>query len=90
MKDMATMFKTAFPDISVTMEDMIAEGDKVVGRMTMTGTNTGEFMGMPAANKKISIEEIHIARIVIGKMVERWGIADEMVMMTHLGQVHQH
>ena len=90
MKDMANIFRTAFPDIKVTVPDMIAEGDKVVGDMSFAGTNTGEFMGMPATNKTISIEEIHIARIANVKMVEHWGIADEMGMMTQLGLAQQH
>ena len=88
MKDMASMFRAAFPDLKVSVEDMIAEGDKVAGRITFAGTNTGEFMGSPATNKAISIEEIHIVRIVGGKMVEHWGLADEMGMMTQLGLVH--
>ena len=87
IKQMATMFRSAFPDLKVTIEDLIAEGDKVVGRMAFTGTHKGEFMGMAATNKQINIQEIHIVRISGGKMVEHWGIEDSMAMMQQLGMM---
>jgi len=70
MKQMAGMFRTAFPDARITVEDLIAEGDKVAGRMSFTGANTGEFMGAPATGKSVTIQEIHICRFSGGKMVE--------------------
>ena len=87
LKQMATMFRSAFPDLKFTIEDLIAEGDKVVGRMAFTGTHKGEFMGMAATNKQINIQEIHIVRISGGKMVEHWGIEDSMTMMQQLGAI---
>ena len=87
MKQMAGMFRTAFPDARITVEDLIAEGDKVVGRMSFTGTNTGEFMGAPATNKSVTIQEIHICRFSGGKMVEHWGLEDSMGMMQQLGLI---
>ena len=58
LKQMATMMRTAFPDIQVTIEDLIAEGDKVVGRVTARGTHRGEFMGTAPTNKAITIEPV--------------------------------
>lgn len=61
------------PDWRTEIEELIAEGDKVVARITMTGTHTGDFFGIPATGKRISFSGIYIARIVNGKIVEHWG-----------------
>ena len=66
---------------------MIAEGDKIVGRVTLTGTHQGELMGIPATGKKVSFSEIHIVRISNGKVVEHWEVADTMSMMQQLGVI---
>ena len=87
VKDMFRMFLSAFPDLSIQVDDVIAEGDKVVMRATTTGTHQGDFMGIAATGKKISYGEIHIVRIAGGKMVEHWGIEDQMGMMQQLGVV---
>ena len=87
MRDMVTMFRTAFPDLQVTVDDLIAEGDKVVARITAKGTHKGEFMGTPATNKQISMQEIHICRIAGGKIVEHWGLEDSLGMMQQLGMI---
>ena len=84
-KQFFTMFRTAFPDLNFTVEDMIAEGDKVVARVTVRGTHQGEFMEMPATGKKIEIEAIDIGRIANGKLTEHWGQTDMMKMMAQLG-----
>ena len=77
----------AFPDLHVTVEDLIAEGDKIVGRVTLTGTHQGELLGIPATGKKVAFSEIHIVRISNGKAVEHWEIADIMSMMQQLGVI---
>ena len=87
LKQMATMFLTAFPDMKVTVEDMIAEGDKVVGRVTARGTHKGEFMGVAPTNKVVTLQEIHICRFSEGKMVEHWGLEDSLGMMQQLGLI---
>ena len=87
LKDALTMFRGAFPDLQVTIEDMIAEGEKVVVRVTMRGTHQGEFMGIPATNKKIEIGEMHIVRFAGGKMVEHWGQEDSLGTMQQLGVI---
>lgn len=79
--------RLAFPDLSVTVEDLVAEGDKVVHRSTVTGTHKGEFMGIPPTGKPISFGSIAIFRIEDGKIVERWGEADVMGMMQQLGVI---
>ena len=87
LKQMMTMFFSAFPDLKSVTDGIIAEGDMVVGRHTTTGTHTGEFMGIPATNKQVSISEIHWVRIAGGKFVEHWGLSDDLGMMTQLGVI---
>ncbi len=80
-------FLGAFPDLHITVEDLIAEGDKIVGRVTLTGTHQGELMGIPATGKKVSFSEILIVRISNGKVVELSEVADTMSMMQQLGVI---
>ena len=87
MKGMMSMFFVAFPDLSVTIDQMIAEGDLVAGRMTNTGTHTGDFMGIAATGKKVTFTEMHMVRFRNGKAVEHWGNADDMALMQQLGVI---
>jgi steroid delta-isomerase-like uncharacterized protein len=77
--------RAAFPDMQVQVKDIIAEGDKVVGRFVVNGTNSGEFMGMPATGKTFIYDEIVIVRFKDGKIVEHWAEMDSMGMMQQLG-----
>ena len=81
------MFISAFPDIKMTVEDEIAEGDKVVTRWTAIGTHTGELMGIPATGKQVTIKGLDINRFSGGKNVEHWGQMDQMGLMQQLGVV---
>ena len=78
-------FFDAFPDNHLTIEDVIAEGDKATVRYTITGTHKGEYMGVPATNKKITLMAIEIDHIVGGKYVESWITYDTFSMMQQLG-----
>ena len=86
-KQMVTMLRTAFPDVHVTIDDMVAEGDKVVTRFTFTATSKGEFMGIAPAGKKVTSTGILITRWVGGKEVEAWESLDTLGMMQQLGVV---
>lgn len=78
----------AFPDSNCTIEDIVAEGDKVVARMTIRGTHQGEFYGIPATGKKIEQGLIAIARLTGGKLIEGWGYYWEgLNIMQQLGIV---
>ena len=77
--------RRAFPDMKVGVKDNIAEGDKVVGRIVVSGTNTGSFMGMPATGKTFTYDEIVIVRFKDGKIVEHWAEMDSLGMMQQLG-----
>jgi steroid delta-isomerase-like uncharacterized protein len=78
---------TAFPDLHVMIEDMIAEGDRVVVRMTMRGTQQGAFGSIPPTGKQVAISTIDIVRIEGGKIAEEWGIDDMLGMLQQLGLV---
>jgi hypothetical protein len=79
------MFHAVFSDLQVTVKDMIADGDKVVVRLTMTGTNTGEFMGLPPTGKQVTMNGIEMFRLADSKIVERWAEFDMMSLMQQLG-----
>ena len=78
---------SALPDLHFTVDDMVAEGDKVVTRATFTGTNTGAFKGMLPTNEEFADWEINISRIVDGKVVESWSRADTLGEMQQLGVI---
>jgi predicted ester cyclase len=84
-KQFMTMLTTAFPDLRYQLEDVIAEGDLVVQRVTASGTMKGALMGMPATGKKAAWSEIHIVRMANGKVVEHWANVDQMSMLQQLG-----
>ena len=86
-KQFVTVLRAAFPDFHYTVEDAIAEGDKVVGRITAHGTHKGEFMGIPPTGKQATWTEIHIGRFAGGKLVEHWANLDQLGMLQQLGVV---
>ena len=85
VKQFFTMMRKAFPDLKFEVEFYMADGDKVASYLTIHGTHKGEFMGMPASGKKISVRTIDIVRIKDGKTVEHWGVTDGLGMMEQLG-----
>jgi steroid delta-isomerase-like uncharacterized protein len=88
VKQFFTMFIAAFSDLHWEVEDILADGDKVVGRVTITGTHDGEFMGMPPTGKSIRVQGIDIVRFGDdGLGHEHWGVTDAMGMMQQLGVV---
>lgn len=72
-------------DPHFTIEDVIAEGDKVVVRWTNSGTNSGEFLGMPATGRSFSVQGIDIYRLADGKLAEHWHVVDMLAHMQQLG-----
>ena len=80
------MMLAAFPDMRMAVEDVIASGDKAVARVTVSGTNTGEFMGMPATGKSVAVKLIDITRFGDdGLAREHWGVVDQLALMQQLG-----
>ncbi len=82
------IYRAAFPDLRMDTEDVVASGDKAVARVRATGTNQGEFMGMPASGKSIDVQLIDIMRFGDDGLVrEHWGVIDALSMMQQLGVV---
>ena len=87
LKQVFTMYLTAFPDLHFTIEDMVAEGDKVVCRVTLRGTHKGDLMGIAPTGKQVTGTRTVIHRIVGGKEVEGWDCADTLSMLQQMGVV---
>jgi predicted ester cyclase len=86
----ATEVRSAYPDLHFTIEDMIAEGEQVVMRLTFHGTNTGDIvtpMHIPATGKQVTMTEILIVRVASGKVVELWSEADYLGGYQQLGLI---
>jgi len=84
-KQQSVLFTTAFPDLCFTIEEMIAEDEKVVCYWTMTGTHQGEFQGIPATGRKISWDGVTIHHITNGKIMDSYVSLDLWGMMQQLG-----
>ena len=85
VKALVQSFRNSFPDLRFTIEDQIAEGNKVVSRVSVEGTHTGEFMGIPPTNKRFSIKGVSIWLVGETKLVEEWVSWDTFGMMQQLG-----
>ncbi len=87
LKQFVCMIRSAIPDLRITLEDDIAEGDKVVSRWRAQGTHQGELMGIAPTDNQVTITGITIHRIEEGKIVEEWENWDALGMMQQLGAV---
>ena len=85
LKQLIAMGINAFPDWYETVEDIIAEGDKVWVLLTYTGTHKGEFMGLNPTGKKITSKAVDIYRIVDGKLAEYWNVTDNLNIFKQVG-----
>jgi steroid delta-isomerase-like uncharacterized protein len=89
MKEFFSIYFAAFPDMKFEIQDLVAEGDKVVYRMTAKGTHKGELMGIPATGRTFSVRTIGIMRFKDGKVVEEWENFDELGVFRQLGLVKE-
>ena len=87
VKQYEAMIYKGFPDLHDTIEDIIAEGDKVWVRVKVTGTHTGEYRGLAPTGKKITVTYVGIYRVVNGKVVERWSVYDMLDFYKQLGVI---
>jgi steroid delta-isomerase-like uncharacterized protein len=87
LKEVFARLHRAFPDLHIAVEDVIAEGDKVVCRNTVTGTHQGEYMGLPPTGRSITYNEIFIFRFAGGRIAETWGVVDVLAQMRQLGVI---
>ncbi|MEX2599044.1 MAG: ester cyclase [Dehalococcoidia bacterium] len=77
----------AFPDARVEVEGQLAEGDMVVSRLTVRGTHKGDLMDIPASGNAVSIRSMDWVRIANGKIVEHWGVDDQLGLMQQIGAI---
>ena len=89
LKEAITRVSKGLSDTKMSIDDVIAEGDRVAVRLTSSATQTGEFMGMPPSGKRYEIGEIHIFRLRDGRVAEHWHQADFLGMMRQLGATPQ-
>ena len=87
IKNVWDVLLRAFPDIHVEVEDLIAEGDKVVSRNTVTGTHLGEYRGAPATGRKVTYSEMFVVRFDGDQVAELWGVVDVFGQLRQLGLV---
>jgi predicted ester cyclase len=82
-----TFLRSAFSDFSITIDEVVSIGDKVWARQRGGGTNDGSFFGRPPTGKRAFIDVIDVCRFEDGKMVEHWGVPDQLGMMIQLGHI---
>jgi predicted ester cyclase len=87
VKEVFARLLLVFPDLQVTIEDLIAEGDKVVSRNTVTGTHLGDYMGHPPTGRPVTYNEIFIFRFAGGRIAETWGVVDVFSQMRQVGVI---
>jgi len=87
LKRTIKILRGAFPDFTITIDEVVTVGDKVWARQRGGGTNLGAFAGHPATGIKAFTDVIDVARFEDGKMVEHWGVPDQLGMMIQLGHV---
>ena len=80
-------YRTAFPDVQFTIDEQIAEGDRVVTRWSAHGTHKGALMDIPPTGKYVTVTGVTMDRVVNGKIVESWGIFDQFGMLQQLGVI---
>jgi steroid delta-isomerase-like uncharacterized protein len=85
IRQVVTMFRNAFPDLTITFEDQIAEGDKVCSRTTTRGTHQGTIFGTPPTGKTITMTGLTLVTIADGRVKESWVKNDVMGLMNQLG-----
>jgi len=88
-KQEAADFRRGFPDVVSTIEDLIAEGDKVVARWTSHATHRGEYMGIPPTGREVEFAGISLYRIERNRITESWTVEDELGLMRQIGTVHE-
>ena len=89
IKQFAAGMREAFPDLEITIEDQIAEGNKVVTRFRTRDTHQGELWGMPPTGKEVEITNVSVCRIEGGKIAEEWTVPDRLGMMQQLGVIER-
>ena len=87
LREVATTLRTAFPDFTISIHDLIAKDDKVAVRMSISGTHRGALGELAATGRRVQFEELVILRLQGGKLAELWSMPDRLAMLTQLGVI---
>jgi predicted ester cyclase len=87
LKEVFARLLRAYPDLHITVEDVIEQGDKIVSRNTVTGTHQGEYLGVTPTGRSVTYNEIFIVRFAGGRIAETWGVVDVFSQMKQLGAI---
>lgn len=87
VRQLANVFHTAFPDLRLDVEDVIAEGDKMLVRLAIRATHQGELMGVAPTGKEVDVPVLDLFRILDGRLVEHWAAVDNLGMMQQIGAI---
>ena len=87
LKPIIAAMRAAFPDLNYQIEDLVITEDKIVARVIMRGTQSGDFFGLPPTNKKVEVSQMNIEAIRDGKISQHWRVTDELKLMQQLGIV---
>ncbi len=85
LKDFVAQIRAAFPDMQVTADDIVAEGDRLAVRSTMRGTHEGDFMGIAGSGKKVEVSNYDFVRFENDQAAEHWGVIDSAALMEQIG-----
>lgn len=85
LKDFVAQIRAAFPDMQVTADDIVAEGDRLAVRSTLRGTHEGDFMGIPGSGKKVEVSNYDFVRFESDQAAEHWGVIDSAALMEQIG-----
>lgn len=87
IKDFFAMFRSAFPDLYLQIDDLVLEGDKSVNCFTLTGTHEGDFMGIAATGNPVKVHGMVLSRFKDGKIIEEWEVMDQLALFQQIGVV---
>jgi len=87
VRDAMAMYLAGFPDLHVSVDQLLAEDDRVVALLTYSGTHEGELFGMPPTGKRISVRQIAMYRVEDGQVAEEWEVSDQLGLMQQLGAI---
>ena len=87
IKGLVAAYRAGFPDLHLHVDDRVADGDRIAQAFTLTGTHSGEFMGIPATGKAINVHGVEISRFADGKIVDEGEVIDQLTFLQQLGVV---
>jgi steroid delta-isomerase-like uncharacterized protein len=85
LKQFVTTLREAFPDFDIRIEDQLADGDKVVTRLTWRGTHTGEYSGLPPTGRRVEVQALTVFHFRDGKVFQNWTVIDQFGLFRQLG-----